>query len=324
MQKVGVMLESKMTDKETGKTRLLGEVIKRVQTNFENRFCENLTGWENLENYDIKIFSKHLSERTIKQIRETIKELKCNFETGKNPKSDDIKDEFRIAWNSKGLQFGQPENTLETLITLSLKDCNKFDRVVNQLYVPDGGHVDIYCEKDDECFLIELKQWKNCCNSPLYSIVEVLKNYYLMQEECFIDHYKQTNFKKINKINLFVLAPKEYYKDYNYSDDSVLNHSWQLLNSFMNNLIPQLKTKTKQKPQINIKLASIDFSNKDYEAFCKKIQKEIETEQGKKLKKGMKPINKLNLTNYLKYLSSMDREKLLNWQTILSTSSSDA
>jgi len=104
----------------------------------------------------------------------------------------------------------RPEEALERFITIS--NSGKF---YNQ--VPIGGKkesIDIGIEESESRFVfVELKPWSST-NSPLYAIVESLKNLILYRiiHRNNITHDK--NCKHYKHIDLIILAPSFYYQDY--------------------------------------------------------------------------------------------------------------
>ncbi|MBN1365911.1 MAG: hypothetical protein JW976_13975 [Syntrophaceae bacterium] len=110
----------------------------------------------------------------------------------------------------------RPEEALERFITTS--NSGKF---YNQ--VPIGGKkesVDIGIEENESKFVfVELKPWTST-NSPLYAIVESLKNLieYRIIHENGITHHKDC--KHYENINLIILAPQSYYQDYGLTEEA--------------------------------------------------------------------------------------------------------
>ncbi len=104
----------------------------------------------------------------------------------------------------------RPEEALERFITIS--NSGKF---YNQ--VPVGGKkesVDIGIAENESRFVfVELKPWAST-NSPLYAIVESLKNlmHYRIIHKNKIAHDKDC--KHYKHVDLMILAPRSYYQDY--------------------------------------------------------------------------------------------------------------
>ncbi len=304
--------------------RLLDDIIGEIQKGFENRFCENPTAWKNLKYYDIENFSEYLADK----VNDAVKNKVNRYEkkTTNNKEEDNIRDGFKIANNTKGVQFGQPENTFEKLIAYMLDEEHCFKMVRNQMFVPDGGHIDIYCENENECNLIELKQWENQGNSPLYSIIEILKNYYLLLKRNDDAINNCISIKNLRHINLIVLAPKKYYEDYGFNKQEY-EHSWALLSKFMDKLSPKIKSQEKRNPQIKIKLAYLNYTDNDYKNLTQKIWENLTTKQKEDFAKN----NEIIIDKLKPYLELLDNQyktnlKFSTWknQIILSTSSSDA
>ena len=85
--------------------------------------------------------------------------------------------------------------------------------------VPIGGgkeSIDIGIKEDDSKFIfVELKPWQSS-NSPLYAIVESLKN---LIEYRIIHERKIKNIPRYKEVELYVLAPEEYYQSYSLIDE---------------------------------------------------------------------------------------------------------
>ena len=113
----------------------------------------------------------------------------------------------------------RPEEALERFIVVSNR--GKF---FNQ--VPIGGRresLDIGIEENDSRFVfVEVKSWsskKSRTNPPLYAVVQSLKNliqYRIIHQEQ-IKHHQDC--KHYNEVDLIVLAPESYYRDYRLIDN---------------------------------------------------------------------------------------------------------
>jgi len=108
----------------------------------------------------------------------------------------------------------RPEEALERFITAS-----NSDKFFNQ--VPIGGgkeSIDIVINENNVKYVfVELKPWSNT-NSPLYAIVESLKNLmeYRMIHKNNITHNKDC--KHYNDVDLMILAPLSYYQHYDLTE----------------------------------------------------------------------------------------------------------
>ena len=123
------------------------------------------------------------------------------------------RDKFTVTVEKKAYR---PEEALERFITASNPG-----KYFNQ--IPIGGKkesIDMGIEENESRFVfIELKPWSST-NSPLYAIVESLKNLieYRIIHENNIKHHESC--KHYNEVNLMILAPQSYYSDYGLIDTS--------------------------------------------------------------------------------------------------------
>lgn len=119
------------------------------------------------------------------------------------------RDEFTVDAQNKPCR---PEEALERFITASNPDTSS-RRYCNQFPIRGGKEsCDIAILNDDTNHeFVELKAWRSD-DSPLYAIVESLKNFYLYSKirDYGIMHHME--FKYFNKANLIVLAPRYYYQ----------------------------------------------------------------------------------------------------------------
>lgn len=142
------------------------------------------------------------------------------------------------------------EEALERFITAS-----NSDKFFNQ--VPIGGKkesIDIGIEENDMKFVfVELKPWSST-NSPLYAVVESLKNLmeYRIIHENNITHHKDC--KHYNDVDLIVLAPLSYYKDYNLTEGE--QDKISKVKKALNDLSNEFNT--------NISLMAITFTKDDF------------------------------------------------------------
>ena len=126
--------------------------------------------------------------------------------------------------------YTNPENVLERLIKISIN--SKKINIENQIPIPDkekASHIDLVKKNEKNFELIELKQWDNDKDTPLWAIVESIKNLYMYihywkklsaDKDYFNAFYKNNyqtilseyDFSKVKKCKLTILAPFEYYK----------------------------------------------------------------------------------------------------------------
>ncbi len=112
----------------------------------------------------------------------------------------------------------RPEEALERFIMASNKDTSDKVKFFNQIPIGGGKEsIDIGIQEDDSKFtFVELKPWV-CHDSPLYALIEVLKN---LVEYRTILKEKNKNIPRYTWPNLMILAPREYFQAYQLLDDS--------------------------------------------------------------------------------------------------------
>ena len=154
----------------------------------------------------------------------------------------------------------RPEEALERFITASNPE-NFFNQI------PIGGgkeSIDIGIRESDSKFVfIELKPWSSK-NSPLYAIVESLKNlieYRIIHEKQIkeIEHFKE--------VNLIVLAPQSYYQMYGLIDISEGKAS--IVKKALNELSSEFDT--------TISLMELPIEKEAFFEICQKVCNKIET-----------------------------------------------
>jgi len=156
----------------------------------------------------------------------------------------------------------RPEEALERFITTSNPD-----KFFNQ--VPIGGKkeaIDIGIEESETRFVfVELKPWSSS-NSPLYAIVESLKNlieYRIIHEE-EIPHHKDC--KHYSEVNLIVLAPQSYWKDYGLIGST--KDKINIVKTALNDLMSEFNT--------NISLMQIEIEKNNFNLQCQSLKPNAE------------------------------------------------
>jgi hypothetical protein len=111
---------------------------------------------------------------------------------------------------------GKPEEALERFIVIS-----NGDNFYNQIPVGGGKEsIDIGIKENKSKFIfIELKPW-NHGNSPMYAIIESLKN--LVEYQTIIDE-EIKKIEEFEEIELMILAPSDYYESYKLNNDKNLS-----------------------------------------------------------------------------------------------------
>ena len=187
---------------------VLNEVISKLKTK-KNNYCRivHRKGWlEYLKDGDM-VFTPHDLHQGLKDIVDTMRPqgemLLC-------PRK---KNKFTVT--SKDKPF-RPEEALERFITLSNPHnyCNQFPLRGRK----ESSDIAILNENSRHV-LIELKPFHSG-NSPLYALVESLKNlieYRTIKDKKIKYH---NDFNHFNEADLIVLAPMSYYQDYCLIDSS--------------------------------------------------------------------------------------------------------
>jgi len=152
----------------------------------------------------------------------------------------------------------RPEEALERFIVVSNGD-NFFNQV------PVGGgkeSIDIVVRhSNDSVEFIELKPWNNG-DSPLYALVEGLKN--LIEYRVIAER----QIKKINipwKVDISLLAPKEYYQNFLLLDDSnsIIARNISRTTDLINDLSIEFNT--------NVSIFSLALTDDSFRQACSRI-----------------------------------------------------
>lgn len=164
------------------------------------------------------------------------------------------RDKFTVTVEKKAYR---PEEALERFITTSNPD-NYFNQI------PIGGKkesIDMGIEESESRFVfIELKPWSST-NSPLYAIVESLKNLieYRIIHENKIKHHESC--KHYDVVSLMILAPQPYYSDYGLIDRS--EDKIKILKKALNDFSYEFHT--------NITLMALTLKEEDFFDKCRRI-----------------------------------------------------
>ncbi len=235
-----------------GKKNILKEVISRLKSE-KNRYCKirHKRGWlDFLKDGDL-VFSPSELKRTLK---ETIDQENCR------PKGSKL---FRLR---KRCQFTimtdktpyRTEEALERFIIAS-----NAENLFNQIPIGGGKEsIDIGIrENDSEFAFVELKPW-NSSNSPLYAIVESLKN--LIEYRVILER-KIENIPVFKKINLIILAPWAYYEAYGLisSNGICYTDKISILRKTLNDLSSEFRT--------NISLMALQLDRASFNDKCGRI-----------------------------------------------------
>ena len=235
--------------------KILKEVVSRLRSH-KNGYCRitHKRGWLGyLQDSDL-VF-------TVKELHQTLREV---IDTDQmRPKGNKLfhlhrKYSFTIKADKTPYRA---EEALERFIVLSNPD-----NFYNQ--IPIGGRkesIDIGIKESDTKFtFVELKPWSSS-NSPLYALVESLKN---LIEYRIIHKRNIKDIPRFKEVDLMILAPKEYYKAYTLIDDSGL---------YRKDMIQILETSLQEissEFQMDITFMVLEIEEDDFLNVCRKIYDE--------------------------------------------------
>jgi len=235
---------------------ILKEVISRIEPE-KNDYCRirHKKGWiEYLEDGDL-IFAPDELHRTLRRVIDTKenrprgdKLLFLRNTRNTNPQYTARED---------GTPY-RPEEALERFIIVSNPD--------NFYYqVPIGGRkesVDMGIKEGKSKFIfVELKPWDSV-NSPLYAIVESLKNF--IEYRIILERKIATN-NTFDEVELLILAPKEYYKAYNLIDDTGKYRAEKI------SIVRVTLNKLSSEFQVRISLMALQLDKDSFFRSCKRL-----------------------------------------------------
>jgi len=227
---------------------ILNEVISKLNSE-KDGYCRitHKKGWLGfLEDGDM-IFKPHGLRKILK---ETIKR------EGMEPRGTKLfflkkRGNFTVTSNKKPYRT---EEALERFITASNPD-NFFNQI------PIGGgkeSIDIGIRENESKFIfVELKPWSST-NSPLYAIVESLKN---LIEYRIIHEERIKEIEQYREVDLLVLAPWSYYRSYGLID--IPEDKISLVKKALNDLSSEFNT--------NISLMELPLEKKEFFDICRRI-----------------------------------------------------
>lgn len=172
------------------------------------------------------------------------------------------------------------EELLERLIFIF----NRNDCLKNQVNLKTGSPreaIDLVAKAT----IYELKPWESP-NNPLYACIELLKNYYLCDDD--LRHTIE---------NLVILAPKEYFEKNKTNFDKFI--------SIKNKLNEELKKKN-----VKIVLKSIDIEQEEINSIIKKIGKKL-ADWEKASKDKYEYRKTINLTDYKEDFKPIEQKLLI-------------
>ena len=136
----------------------------------------------------------------------------------------------------KANELGQNlEVPLERCIVGSFEDSlfNQFNLISGINNIGAEGRrscIDIIDTQEDGCLrMIELKQWKNTEDSPIFALLETMRYFFSYKELSAID---RGGFPSYKKYSIVVLAPQSYYAYWEYSLEK-LQSTEAVVNAFL-------------------------------------------------------------------------------------------
>lgn len=180
--------------------KIFDSVIDRLDSN-DGQYCQILhrQGWLDLLQTGRFAISPKILHQTLRDIIDR---------EGNRPRGEKLfylskKDRFTAKADKKPYR---PEEALERFIVAS-----NGDNFFNQIPIGGGKEaVDIGFKENDTFTFVELKPWRSS-NSPIYALVESLKN--LVEYQIIIERgIKQ--IPQFDKMKLCLLAPAEYFQRY--------------------------------------------------------------------------------------------------------------
>lgn len=192
------------------------------------------------------------------------------------------------------------EEALERVIKIA-SDNSK----LNQIVMPDGGHIDLIddIDKKGNATFVELKMWANENDTPLYALLESLKNYYLFNDVRFSKTRELFNNKGIEKITkLVILAPQQYYDNFK----TEKNKSYDILKELIKAIEKELKH------EIKIEFKIINILQNDWEKHMKSIYYKADKTSLREWGNNKKCCL-VDFLDHKQYIIDNMKEQLINW-----------
>lgn len=247
-------------NKSTRFLKHIMEIIEKDEYSFRSK-----TDWNtwNHTREEMKILAKNVIEiiknevnnKKIGKNNEDLKYSQIPYDIAKREKIT-----FSKLETYKYAKIYRTEEGLERIITILSKNKCK-----NQLVTLDEGHIDLVFTDNKGTKFIELKQWKNDGNSPLFAIVESLKNYFLYlkllnSKDCIEANNMLTQYAGFNVNELLILAPFEYYYSYWKAKNKEKRKKWETLKLFVEELNRKL---IEYNIKVTLKYIDIPYGNQD-------------------------------------------------------------
>lgn len=260
--------------------RLMDRFTKEIHSAHDNRFTLNhKKTWLALVDHGIwpcepQTISEKLQELTmLEEYQPRGEKLLCLRS----------RDRFTLLPSSRP---GRPEEALERLIVHS-----NSDTMFGQMPIRGGKEaVDIVRLRNKVGTFIELKPWRST-DSPLYAILEGLKNLAYFNVLQSIGHQRCDDF---SRVNLMVLAPFDYFRDYHLiNEHGELNNDTQV-KEFIEALADTFKTR--------IQIFGLNWKEDELLKICKNIYPAPPKENVVVSVSEHPPIEALNEKNWIKII----------------------
>lgn len=162
-----------------------------------------------------------------------------------------------IKLENNNIKIGRPEEALERYIVMT--NDNEFN---NQYPLSSGKeNIDLVInnKNNNKITLIELKPWQ-FGRDPLYALLEIFKNF--LRFKCI-----PGNSSDEKNYNLMILAPLDYYQNYQlYNDNKINDKATEIIINLLNTLKNIFNVSSIKYQYLNIDL-------KDFKTECIKVAK---------------------------------------------------
>ena len=181
---------------------------------------------------------------------------------------------------------GRPEEALERLIVHS-----NLGAMFGQMSIRGGKEsVDIVRLRYKVGTFIELKPWKSN-NSPLYAVLEGLKNLALFNVLKTKGHKRSEHFEHVN---LMVLAPADYFLDHRLINEHGTSDKYTQVKEFIEATASKFRTR--------IQMFGINWKEEDMMKVCQDICPTPPNENKVVSVSGYSPIEALSEKNWIKII----------------------
>jgi hypothetical protein len=209
--------------------RLIDRLAKEIHSIHDNRYTLNhKKTWLDLVDNGIWLCEPYSLSKKLQELMK-LDEYQPRGEKLLRLRS---RDEFTLL---SSMRPGRPEEALERLIVQS-----NSRTMFGQMPIRGGKEsVDIVRLRNKVGTFIELKPWKSN-NSPLYAVLEGLKNFALFNVLKAMGHQRCENYEHVN---LMVLAPVEYFLDYHLINEHGKHNNYTQVKEFIEAIASNFRTR---------------------------------------------------------------------------------